>query len=264
MSASLGGLLKDYRLQKNLSQLEIAFALGWKDTSRLSRIEQGRIDKPQRNLMDKICQIMELTKKEANHILLTGGYLPTDEEIQDTNAILAKFIEKWPYPAAVRDFAWRVISVNSKLTKYYDIDNKTLEYLNKAYPSIIEVTLHANFKLNKDCAKNNNLNERKIFIVKMLRAFKYAQRGRTKEKWYVELMKKMMGNKLFRELWQHTVESDPELDFIANFAQKTSIDPSNNKELKVNMFIVPYLQDPRFEIEFYSPADLATFKYFDR
>ena len=66
MSASLGGLLKDYRLQKNLSQLEIAFSLGWKDTSRLSRIEQGRIDKPQRKLIDKICQIMELKREEKN------------------------------------------------------------------------------------------------------------------------------------------------------------------------------------------------------
>lgn len=49
MSATLGGLLKDYRLQKNLSQLEIAFAMGWKEPSRLSRIEQGKIGNPPGN-----------------------------------------------------------------------------------------------------------------------------------------------------------------------------------------------------------------------
>src|SRR3989344_5584656 len=171
MSASLGGLLKDYRLQKNLSQLEIAFSLGWKDTSRLSRIEQGRIDKPQRKLMDKICQIMKLTKKETNHILLTGSYLPNDDEIKETNSMLHDFIENWPYPAGIRDFAWRIIAVNSKMIRYYNIDKKSLQYLNATHPSILEVTLHTNFKLNKDYAKNNKHDERKIFLVKMLRAF---------------------------------------------------------------------------------------------
>jgi len=35
MSATLGGLIKDYRLQKNISQIEIAFVLGWREPSRL-------------------------------------------------------------------------------------------------------------------------------------------------------------------------------------------------------------------------------------
>src|SRR3990167_9002260 len=129
MSASLGGLLKDYRLQKNLSQLEIAFSLGWKDTSRLSRIEQGRIDKPQRKRMDKICQIMELKDEEKNHILLSGGYLPTMEEIENVRKDLHNLLYNWPYPATVRDFSWRIIDSNPHIFNYYNIPKRAQAYI---------------------------------------------------------------------------------------------------------------------------------------
>jgi len=46
LTATLGGLIKDYRIKKRLSQLEVSLRIGWKDTTRLSKIEQGRVGKP--------------------------------------------------------------------------------------------------------------------------------------------------------------------------------------------------------------------------
>ena len=77
MSATLGGYIKDLRLQKNISQLEIAFALGWKEPSRLSRIEQGKVGNPPRELIDKLIDAMTLSEEEKNQLLVIGNYLPT-------------------------------------------------------------------------------------------------------------------------------------------------------------------------------------------
>ena len=80
MNITLGGLIKTYRINKRLSQFDVALAIGWKDTSRLSKIEQGRV-KPTRPVVEKIMAALNLSSEERGEFLLTGGYLPSDEEI---------------------------------------------------------------------------------------------------------------------------------------------------------------------------------------
>ena len=79
---TLGGLIKDYRIKKRISQLDISLKLGWKDTSRISKIEQGRVGKPNRDTAERLMQALDLTEQERGNFLLVGGYLPTDEEIK--------------------------------------------------------------------------------------------------------------------------------------------------------------------------------------
>ncbi len=266
MSASLGGLLKDYRLQKNLSQLEIAFALGWKDTSRLSRIEQGRIDKPQRNLVDRICNIMELKMEEKNHVLLAGGYRPTMEEILEVRKDLHSMLHGWPYPASVRDFSWRIVDSNQEIFNYYNVPHKARMFINNELPNIFEVTFSPDFLLNKHFLDGKEGEYRKTFLTNMIHDFRYHQRNRTKEKWYIHLMKELMENELFRELWQCSNEKlVTNSNKVTNFAQKRGFNKNSpDKHLNMYMFIIPYLRDPRFEVELYTPSDLTTFKYFSQ
>src|SRR5258706_10528973 len=99
MSATLGGLIKDLRLQKNISQLEIAFALGWKEPSRLSRIEQGKNASPPRFLIENIMDAMKLTEEERYHLLMAGNYMPTDEEVEKARQKINPYLEAWLFPA---------------------------------------------------------------------------------------------------------------------------------------------------------------------
>src|SRR3989344_8991963 len=112
MSATLGGYIKDLRLQKNISQLEIAFALGWKEPSRLSRIEQGRVGKPKRKLLDKIMDTMNLKVEERNHLLLVGNYIPTEEEVGFMAGLVKEELTKWKFPVVIFGFTWRLIKAN--------------------------------------------------------------------------------------------------------------------------------------------------------
>ena len=80
VNITLGGLIKTYRINKRLSQFDVVTSIGWKDTSRLSKIEQGRV-KPTRPVVEKIISALNLSNEERGEFLLTGGYLPSDEEI---------------------------------------------------------------------------------------------------------------------------------------------------------------------------------------
>src|SRR3990167_1866129 len=107
ITATLGGLIKDYRIKKRLPQFEVSLRIGWKDTSRLSKIEQGRVGKPTRETIEKIIKALELNEQEKGEFLFTGGYLPTDQEIKKVIEPVRDKIQNCPHPAVFIDFSWR-------------------------------------------------------------------------------------------------------------------------------------------------------------
>lgn len=262
MSATLGGLIKDYRLQKNISQLEIAFALGWKEPSRLSRIEQGKIEKPSRELVDKLAHSLRLSEEEKNQLLFTGGYLPTDEEIGLFREKISQRMDAWPYPASAMDFSWRIVHDNQILHSMFNVSRKQAEVIKREKPHILELVFDPHFILNHP-KNESEKKKRHEFLVRMLSHFQHAQKTRTREKWYQNLIKRMMNNELFKELWSKSQNYTSVIYDVANYSPKFGIPAKEGKILNLYMFIVPVLKDPRFTIEFHTPADKETFEYFE-
>src|SRR3989344_6947150 len=205
MSATLGGLIKDLRLQKNISQLEIAFALGWKEPSRLSRIEQGKVGNPSREFIVKLTNAMHLTEEERNQLLVVGNYLPTKEEIELARKKIIPIIDSWQFPATCYDYTWRIIYTNQKLYKLLDISPRQQKEMEYRLPSIIEAIFDPNFILNRT-KHPKELQERKKYLLRVLLHYLYEQRVRTGERWYQDLIKRMMNNSLFRELWPQALQ----------------------------------------------------------
>jgi transcriptional regulator with XRE-family HTH domain len=262
MSATLGGLIKDYRLQKNISQLEIAFALGWKEPSRLSRIEQGRVEKPKRELVEKIMDIMHLKIEERNYLLYIGNYVPTDEDIKTMIKKVEHKIQQWPYPAEILDFTWRVVYDNENSRKIYNVKKLFGRITEEVKPNVLEILFHP--KLMQDFnLKEEELHYWKEYLSQIITHFNYSQRLRTKEKFYINLIQKLMANKLFVELWQkaQTMEIN---DIATNYGIKRFINPKKkNSSLNFRFFVVPMYKDPRFDIEFHVPADKETAEFFE-
>jgi transcriptional regulator with XRE-family HTH domain len=264
MSATLGGLIKDLRLQKNISQLEIAFALGWKETSRLSRIEQGRNSSPPRFLIEKIMDAMKLTEEERNQLYVVGNFLPTAEDIKQAREKLKPIIDDWEYPAVCLDYSWRIIYANRQLNDLFGITTSQATYIENNNPWIIEVIFNPDFPLNKT---DNEQEEtaRRDFLKTAVTLFQYSQRGRTKEHWYQELIKRLMATDLFREMWvesqNRTNAIHSNSSFIAKNIIKRNKDGTKNK-YSFYYFIEPVYKDQRFLIDYHIPSDLETFKLF--
>ncbi|WP_433192049.1 helix-turn-helix domain-containing protein [Nocardia sp. CA-107356] len=114
-----GDLLRHWRLERRLSQLELA---GRAETSarHLSFIETGRAN-PSRTMVVHLCEQLEIPLRERNRLLLAAGYAPAyAEPALDTPAMDAVrgamrqiLVGHEPYPALAIDQSWNMIDVNA-------------------------------------------------------------------------------------------------------------------------------------------------------
>jgi transcriptional regulator with XRE-family HTH domain len=247
MSATLGGLIKDLRLQKNLSQLEISLSLGWKESSRLSRIEQGHIEKPNRKLLDNLMDAMKLSTEEKNRLYITGNYLPTKKDIAFTRTKLSPLINSWPYPASALDYSWRIICSNHHMYDLFNLKKKDQKTIEANLPNLLELIFSPDIQ---------NIQNDALLHLRLLAQFQYAQSTRTKERWYLDLIQRLMQNDYFRQLWLKAQKYQPETYDISQFATKSL------KDFHFYACIMPVYNDPRFMVEYYFPADLRTHQHY--
>lgn len=264
LTSTLGGLIKDFRIKKRLSQLEVSLRIGWKDTTRLSKIEQGRVGTPTRETIDKVVSALELNNQEKGEFLLAGGYLPTEEEILNIRKKTDKLLKEWPYPANILDFSWRVISQNEATNKVYQVDSKMEKKIIKEHLRVLEIVFHPDLMQNK-ILEGKDLEEWHKFLTSIVIQFQYEQRNRTKERWFIANMKEMLKNDLFRSIWREAeVASYPDL-VVGKFALKYVANPDNPKKmLNFYLYVVPVLEDLRFEMEMLVPMDSETYQYFHK
>lgn len=114
-----GDLLRHWRLERRLSQLELA---GRADTStrHLSFIETGRAT-PSRTMLVHLCEQLEVPLRERNRLLLAAGYAPVYAEpsldtpamvpVRDAMRQLLAGLD--PYPALAIDQNWNMIDANA-------------------------------------------------------------------------------------------------------------------------------------------------------
>jgi len=261
MSATLGGLIKDYRQQKNIPQMEIAFALGWSEPSRLSRIEQGKVGTPSRTFIDRLATAMRLEEEEKNQLLLVGNYLPSSEEIEHVRSQLHDSIHNWPYPAILYDFSWRVVDANQRVVNIYRHGNGFYSEILKKDITILDVVFSQEYILNQNLTTEEE-KKRHNFLLFMLASYQQIQRNRTKESWYIAQIRRLLPNPIFRELWQE-ISTNKIVALIGYYGQKSVIEPNaSGKILNFYFFIESVVKDPRFSVELYVPANVETHAYF--
>ncbi|WP_406277762.1 helix-turn-helix transcriptional regulator [Nocardia sp. NBC_00881] len=118
ITPTVGDLLRHWRLERRLSQLELA---GRSDTSarHLSFIETGRAT-PSRTMIVHLSEHLEIPLRERNRVLLAAGYAPAyAEPALDTAAMDAVrgamrqiLAGHEPFPALAIDRNWTMIDAN--------------------------------------------------------------------------------------------------------------------------------------------------------
>src|SRR5262247_2343761 len=115
----VGGLLRDWRQRRRLSQLDLA---GEAEVSarHLSFVETGR-SRPSRELVLHLAEHLEVPLRERNTLLLAAGYAPSYREtpleaesmtpVRDALALVLAGHE--PFPAVVVDRHWDLVAANS-------------------------------------------------------------------------------------------------------------------------------------------------------
>jgi transcriptional regulator with XRE-family HTH domain len=134
--AEVGSLLRQWREQRRVTQLELALDAGI-SARHLSFVETGR-SKPGREMLLAVLGQLKVPFREQNRLLLASGHAPAFPErslddpdlapVRDALDVILSGHE--PYPAVAVDRVWNLIAANSAmlaLTGSVEIDPALLE-----------------------------------------------------------------------------------------------------------------------------------------
>jgi len=115
---TVGGLLRDWRQRRRLSQLDLAVDAEV-SPRHLSFVETGR-SKPSRELVLHLAEHLDVPLRDRNTLLLAAGYAPVYHQTPldaDAMAPVREALDQLlrghePYPAIVVDGRWDLVSAN--------------------------------------------------------------------------------------------------------------------------------------------------------
>lgn len=124
-AAGVGGLLRDWRQRRRLSQLGLALEAEV-SARHLSFVETGR-SRPSREFVLRLAEHLDVPLRDRNSLLLAAGYAPVHHETPLDAAEMAPVrsaIDKIlashdPYPAVVVDRRWDLLSMNRAATAIF-------------------------------------------------------------------------------------------------------------------------------------------------
>jgi len=124
MTRPVGELLRQWREQRRLSQLELSIQAGI-STRHLSFVETGR-SAPSRDMVLHLAEELELPLRERNHLLLAAGYAPVYRETSLDAPLMAPVRDAIrqvlaghePYPAVVVDRGWNLVDANATVALF--------------------------------------------------------------------------------------------------------------------------------------------------
>lgn len=263
MTATLGGLIKDYRLKKRLSQQDVSLKIGWKDTTRLSKIEQGRVGKPNRNTAEKIMHALDLTEQERGNFLLVGSYLPIETEIKNGIATIKQKLDTWRYPAYLQDFSFRYLYSNNHFFNLLNIPSKYKKLMEQEKVNLLKTAFEPIYTSGAEDMLGQDEESLIPFKTAITTIIKNDIDAYQNETWYKHLLKELMQYEEFRKLWPKVNENTLKRTLIEyDYEHFTSIYKGKKRTLKFHLSTSRFVKDPRFEVILYYPADKATETFF--
>ncbi|MEU9609756.1 helix-turn-helix transcriptional regulator [Streptomyces sp. NPDC048057] len=122
----VGGLLRDWRRRRKLSQLDLALRADT-STRHLSCIETGRA-RPSRSMVLRLAEHLDVPLRDRNGLLLAAGYAPAYRESPlDSGrmamahaALRAMLANHEPNPSVVIDRVWNIVDCNAAMSVLLD------------------------------------------------------------------------------------------------------------------------------------------------
>ncbi len=121
-NTGVGSLLRQWRRQRRLTQLELALEAGV-SARHLSFVETAR-SKPGREMLLRVADRLEIPFRERNELLLAAGHAPAFPErpLQDPGlapvreALDRILASHEPYPAVSFDRSWNLVAANAPMS----------------------------------------------------------------------------------------------------------------------------------------------------
>jgi transcriptional regulator with XRE-family HTH domain len=117
--ATVGGLLREWRERRRVSQLELSLQVGV-SARHLSFIETGR-SRPSAEMVLTLAEGLDIPLRERNTLLLAAGYAPRypsrpleHDALTPARAAVQRLLDAHnPYPGVVIDRCWNIVGTNA-------------------------------------------------------------------------------------------------------------------------------------------------------
>ncbi|HEX9713522.1 MAG TPA: helix-turn-helix domain-containing protein [Actinomycetota bacterium] len=192
---TVGEIVRILRGRRDLEQVELARACGWRDASAVSRIETDRIRPTRRTLVKLANALADENTTGARQdiqawLFRAAGVLPTADEFQQLSEKLPR-IETWGQPAMIMDFGWTLWTANDLAVKMLGLPAR---YSGRNY---LELLFEAPGSVR------SHLGDRwELIAASTLMEFRAETDRQADRRWRVKLIARLMSMPDFDHLWE--------------------------------------------------------------
>lgn len=240
--------LREFHKQTQLDvELDASLGIGY-----LQRLELGRVKQPERDTLERILSALHARYTERREILELFGYvvdapIPTEEEVNWAISVSQADLESAVFPAYILDCSHRLLFWNALTPKLFCSDSFGAERLDQL--SMLKLVFDPQYHLTPRI-KNPD-----AFFPAQIRALRYEMQHFHEESWYVTLIEDMLRCDEFKHYWH--MEKGGNVQIAARPLTPLVLEVRGHL-LSFRIISEPYVQDNRFRVIYYLPADSQT------
>jgi len=258
MSGTPGGkrlraLRNDYGKTQLAVELDANLGTGY-----LQRLETGKVQQPERDTLERILAALAAQYSERREVLEMFGYLvstpvPSQAAIKWAVAACQAELDSALFPAYLLDCAHRLLTWNAFVPRLFDLPHMR-QQAKTAYISMLKVVFDPAYHFSPQILN------REAFFLAQIRALRYERQRFQDEAWYSDLIRDMRQCSEFETYWTKP-PATPAL-FAARPLTLLELAAKDAGILQFRLLSEAFVQDRRFRIIYYLPADARTIQHF--
>ena len=242
--------LRNYYGQTQLN-VELAANLG---IGYLQRLETGKVQQPEQDTLERILTALDAQYSERREILEMFGYtvstpIPSQTAIQWAVAACQEELESAVFPAYLLDCAHRLLTWNALVPKLFELPNICSQAQTEPI-SMLKVVFDPTYKFSTSIRNHD------AFFQAQIRALRYEKQRFHQEAWYNDLIEDMRQIATFEAYWNKPITTATL--FPARPLTLLQLAIGDGHILQFRLISEPFVQDRRFRIIYYLPADAQT------
>jgi transcriptional regulator with XRE-family HTH domain len=250
-----GNRLRLMRETRRKSQLEVELdahlGIGY-----LQRVESGKVQRPERETLERILGVLDARYTERRDILEMFGYvvdapLPNDAEIEWAVGVYQAELSDVPFPAYLLDCGHRLLVWNRLAPTLFAFERRTPDDAPLHRASMIHMIFDTAYPVRLKVANPD------VFYPAQMRALRYEMRLFHGEPWYHLLIEELRRSALFEQYWLKA-EAEADYHIPARPLVPIELKASDARRLQFRLFSEPFAQDRRFRVIYFVPADAET------
>ncbi len=251
-----GNRLKALRELADKTQLEVELDANL-GTGYLQRVESGKVQRPERETIERILSALGARYTERRDILELFGYivdapLPSDDEIRWAIALCQAELDSAVFPAYLLDCAHRLLAWNSMVPRLFQIEGMTHDQQAGSRISMLSVLFDPSYGVTPRIANPD------VFFPASVRALRTEMQLFHDEPWYDGLVDALrLTCPTFEKYWAPSA-ARPRYYIAARPLTPLQLTSPEGGLLEFRIMAEPFTQDRRFRVIYYLPSDSIT------